>query len=131
MVGRPKLPRAGQWTAVKIDPATSEVVPLDPRRGVPVVRRGTQPYVFREPSDARRTTANVRYGLLMSTQASRVLFPQPRIDPAPSRKIAFDPPSLADPYSLVQSTAIFPRAGVCAEAHGGAGFQSAGRSLED
>jgi hypothetical protein len=109
VVGRPKLPRAGQWTAVKIDPVTSEVVPLDPRRGVPVVRKGAQPYVFREPSDARRTTANVRYGLLMSTQASRVLFPQPRIDSAPSRKIAFDPPSLADPYSLVQSTAIFPR----------------------
>jgi hypothetical protein len=109
-VGNPRLPRAGQWSAVRIDPATSEALPVDPRRGVPVVRSGANPFVFREPSDARRSQAKIRYGLLMSTQGSRALFPEPRIDPDNPRRIACDPPLLADPYSLVQSSAAFPRA---------------------
>jgi hypothetical protein len=109
-VGSPRLPRAGQWTAVRIDLATSEAVPVDQRRGVPIVRNGLQPFVFREPADARRTQARVRYGLMMATQSSRALFPQPKIDPAQAGRILFDPPLLADPYSLVQSTSAFPRA---------------------
>jgi hypothetical protein len=109
-VGNPKLPRAGQWTAVRIDPVTTETVPVAVGRGVPIVRNGNAPYLFREPADARRSQAAVRYGLLMATESSRALFPQPRIDPAQPKKVTFDAPLLADPYSLVQSASAFPRA---------------------
>ena len=107
-VGSPALPRAGQWTTVRIAPSTFEAAPVDPRRGVPIMRNSAGLYLFREPSDARRTHARVPYGLLMTTQASRALFPQPKI--RPQGRIETDAPLLADPYSLVQATSAFPRA---------------------
>lgn len=109
-VGAPQLPRAAQWSAVRIDPATSAAFSIDVRRGVPIVRNGAGPFLFREPADARRAKATLPYGLLMATQASRVLFPEPKLKPDEPRRLAFDPPLLADPYSLVQSTSAFPPA---------------------
>lgn len=109
-VGGPQLPRAGQWSAVRIDPATAAAFPIDMQRGVPIVRAGNGPFMFREPSDARRVTATRPYGLLMSTQASRVLFPEPALKPAERGRLSFGAPSLADPYSLVQATSAFPTA---------------------
>ena len=35
--GSPKLPRAGQWSAVSINSATGEAAPVDPRHGMPVI----------------------------------------------------------------------------------------------
>ena len=113
VVGSPKLPRAGQWNVMRIDPATREVSPVDPRRGVPVVKVGLGVYRFREPSDARLTNPRIQHGLLLSTESSRVLFPQPFVSLAlPGGKLEFEvPPVMADPYSLVQSTGHFPRPG--------------------
>ena len=111
VVGVPKLPRAGQWTVVRIDPATQATTPVDPRRGVPMVRNGQQSFRFREPSDTRLNSARIEYALLMATDTCRALFRQPKIDPGAPGTISFDiPPLLADPYSLVQSTGAFPRA---------------------
>ena len=110
VVGTPKLPLAGQWSVMRVDPITREVSPVDQRRGVPIVRVGAQPFRFREPSDARRSHPRIEHGLLMATESSRVLFAQPLIDPAQAGRIQFDvPPVMADPYSLVQSTGHFPR----------------------
>lgn len=109
VVGTPKLPLAGQWSVMRVDPVTREVSPVDQRRGVPIVRAGAQPFRFREPSDTRRSRPKIEHALLMATESSRVLFAQPLIDPAQVGKIQFDvPPVLADPYSLVQSTGHFP-----------------------
>src|SRR5262249_41026775 len=47
VVGAPKLPRAGQWTTVRIDPAKGTTSPIDQRRGVPIVRNGQQAFRFR------------------------------------------------------------------------------------
>jgi hypothetical protein len=111
VVGSPKLPRAGQWSVMRIDPVTHEVSPVDPRRGVPVVQVGVA-YRFREPSDTLRTP-HIQHGLLMCNESSRVLFPQPFVSlVAPFGTMQFDlPPVIADPYSLVQSTGHFPRQG--------------------
>jgi len=109
-VGSLKLPRAAQWSAVRIDPTTVEATPVDPRHGVPIVRSGVKPYELRDASDVRRTNPRVQYGLLMANETSRALFPQPKIDPAKPGRLTFDPPLLADPYSLVQSNGSFPRA---------------------
>jgi hypothetical protein len=111
VVGAPKLPRAGQWSVVRIDPSTLETSPVDQRRGVPFVRNGDGgPFRFREPADTRLKTAKVEYALLMSTETSRALFQQARIEPSQTGTLLFDvPPFLADPYSLVQAGGPLPR----------------------
>jgi hypothetical protein len=110
--GSPTLPRAGQWSAVRIDGATSDVSPVDPRHGMPVIRRPGQPCTFRDPADARlvRNRPSAEYGLLMCTPASRVLFPKPSIDPAQPGRLRSAPPLMADPACLIQGSGAFPRA---------------------
>jgi hypothetical protein len=114
--GSPKLPRAGQWTAVRINGSTFEASPVDPRHGMPVIRRTGQPYTFREPGDANRSKPD-EFGFLMTTPTSRVLFPQPTVAPGVPGVLITEPgvlktkpASIADPYSLVQSSSSFPRA---------------------
>ncbi len=117
IVGAPKLPRAGQWTVVRVDSVTHETSAVDPRRGVPFVRNlGVNgppvngPFRFREPSETRLSNPRVEYALMMATETSRALFQQPNIDPGKPGKLLFGvPPLLADPYSLVQSIGAFPR----------------------
>ena len=108
-LGLPKLPRAGQWSAVRVDPSTFEATAIDARRGVPISRlAGGGDYVFREPADVRRTPKTV-YGFLMATDTSRALFPNPRIAAAQPGKLLTDKPLLADPYALSQASGAFPR----------------------
>jgi hypothetical protein len=109
--GLPKLPRAGQWSAVRINSSTSEASPVDPRHGMPVVKRTGQPkYIFRDPGDVNLSKPD-DFGFLMSTATSRVLFPEPSVsdDPLEKGKLLTEPPFVADPYSLVQATSQFPR----------------------
>jgi hypothetical protein len=86
---------------------------------VPVIRRTGQPaYIFRDPSDAKRSRPD-DFGFLMSTATSRVLFPKPSVNPIEPGILRTAAPYVADPYSLVQSTSQFPRptyALRCAEA---------------
>ena len=116
--GSPSLPRAGQWSAVRIDGATSDVSPVDPRYGLPVVRRPGQACTFRDPADARlvRNRPAAEYGLLMSTPTSRVLFPKPSVDPAQPGRLRSAPPLMADPSCLVQGSGAFPRAALALQA---------------
>ena len=107
--GSPKLPRAGRWSAVKMDPALREPSPVDPHRGVPISRMGAGPYRMRDASDIRRTNPRTMYGLLMSNETSRALFPQPRLEPAQQGRILTDAPIVADPYSLSQASGQMPR----------------------
>jgi hypothetical protein len=107
--GLPKLPRAGQWSVVRINNSTSEASPVDPRHGVPVIRRTGQPtYNFRDPGDVNHSKHD-DFGFLMSTETSRVLFPNPLVDPLKPGTLRTAAPFVADPYSLVQATSQFPR----------------------
>jgi hypothetical protein len=126
LVGNPQLPRAGQWSVVKLDQATSAGLPIDQHRGVPIVQLGGGDVVFREPSEARRTSAIVRYALMMSTPTSRALFPQPAVRPAAAGRLFCDRPSLADPYSLVQASGVFPAANAALGLKTAASFAIAG-----
>lgn len=105
--GSPKLPRAGQWSAVRVKATTLEAAPVDPRHGMPVIRTGTA-YRFLDPADAQRFNPD-GYGFLMSTPASRVLFPSPSIDPNAGGRLTTAKPLVADPCALVQSSGAFPR----------------------
>jgi hypothetical protein len=108
--GTPTLPRAGQWSAVRIDGKTSDVSVVDARRGLPVVRRPGRPCTFRDAADARRDNTPVaEYGLLLTTPASRVLFPKPKVDPNEPGRLRSAPPLMADPVSLLQASSAFPR----------------------
>jgi hypothetical protein len=95
---------------VRIDGATSDVSPVDARRGAPLVRRSGQPYALREPADARLTAAKAEFGFLFSSASSRVLFPRPSIDPGRPLELTGAPPLMADPVSLVQASSAFSRA---------------------
>ena len=108
--GMPDLPRAGQWSAIRIDGRTSDVAAVDAGRGVPVSRAPGAPYVFRDPAEVRLGSAKAEYGLLVTTPSSRVLFPKPTVDPGRVGTLASDPPRLADPLALVQASGSFPRA---------------------
>ena len=113
--GAPTLARVGQWAPVRIDGATAELVPIDPQRGVPVVRRtlagrpGAR-LAFCDPADANRTKPAAPYALLFATASSRVLFPEPSIVPGAAGAIDSAPPLIADPVALVQAGGSFPRA---------------------
>ena len=107
--GLPKLPRAGQWNAVRINGSTSEASPVDPRHGIPLIRRtGQKKYIFVDPGDVNRSSRD-EFGFLMSTATSRVLFPKPSVDPDEAGTLRTAAPNVADPYSLVQATSQFPR----------------------
>jgi len=109
VMGSPKLPRAGQWNFVRVDPRTHVTSAVDARRGIPMVRNLHGPFRFREPSETSLTDARVDYALLMATETSRALFRKPIVVPGQG-KLSFEAsPLLADPYSLVQSAGVFPR----------------------
>jgi hypothetical protein len=119
--GSPQLPRAGQWSAVKISSA-GEAFPVDPRHGIPVVRLDGEAYKFRDAADARREPPSAEYGLLMATPASRVLFPRPTLSPNAPGVLHTEAPSMADPLSLAQATGVFPRAAYAIQAMQAADF---------
>ncbi|MEO8597096.1 MAG: hypothetical protein ABI759_27505 [Candidatus Solibacter sp.] len=130
VVGTPKLPNAGQWSVVRLDRASDEVTPVDRTRGVPIVRNGAGPYRFREPSDTRQKRPRLECALLMATETSRALFAVPKIDPGQPGRISFDfSPVLADPYSLVQSSGLFPRPNLGLRMNEVAGFQITPQNL--
>ena len=107
--GAPLLPRAGQWSAVAIDATTGDVAPVDPRRGLPVIRTHyARAFEFREPATVFTANAS-SYGLLFSSPAARVLFPAPRVDPLVRNSVGTGPPLIADPAALAVSTGQFPR----------------------
>lgn len=121
--GSPGLPRAGQWTPVRIDGATQQVAPVDPRRGVPVVRReGEAAFVFREAALAHQAAPASEFGWLMGTPSGRVLFPAPSVVPGQG-EVRTAAPRVADAYALSQTSGLFPRPAFALKCLGPAAFQ--------
>jgi hypothetical protein len=120
--GAPDLPREGQWSVVRMrnaPPDSPEPEPVDPRLGVPLIRSGDtnlapsanpHPYRFADPADLLKPTQPaVDYAFLFATQTFRVLFPRVKIE-AGSRSITSNlAPVLADAYSMMRATGLFPR----------------------
>jgi len=121
--GSPTLPAAGQWSVVRIDePGTvneTEALPIDARRGVPLIRRGNtavhpeanpEAYRYADPRDLLQGAAPSRdYAFLFAADVFRVLYPRPRILPHSRRFTSAVPPSLADPLCLGGTRGAFPR----------------------
>ena len=121
--GSPGLPRAGQWAPVRIDGKTRDVSPVDPRRGLPVIRRdGEAAFVFRDAALAYQPAPATEFGLLMSTSSGRVLFPAPSVTPGQGTLVSAAP-LVADPYALTQASGAFPRPAFALQCQGNAIFQ--------
>jgi hypothetical protein len=121
--GTPALPRAGQWSPVRIDGKTRDVSPVDARRGLPVIRRtGEAAFVFREAALAYQAAPADEFALLMCTPSSRVLFPAPSVTPGQGTVLGAAP-LVADPAALAQSSGLFPRPAFALQCAGSAIFQ--------
>ena len=116
--GSPGLPRAGQWAPVRIDGKTRDVSPVDPRRGLPVIRReGEAAFVFRDAALAYQPAPATEFGLLMSTSSGRVLFPAPSVTPGQGTVVSAAP-LVADPYALDPGQRSVPAPGLRAAVPG-------------
>ena len=109
--GSPVLPRAGRWSVVRIDTATADVSPIDVQRGVPVIQRPGDVFKFVDPMQAHKAKPVADYGLLVSTESSRVLFPRPTVSAVAAQRgvLRSAPPLMADPAALVHASGHFPR----------------------
>jgi hypothetical protein len=109
------VPRNEQWSMCRSSFRDGDVVPVDARRGVPLVRRGgsgaipaSGPYRIAEPQDLLTTDPSTVYGIQLTTSTNRLLFLRPEITPGISTITGVDPAVMADPYVLVGMGGPFP-----------------------
>lgn len=129
--GMPILPH-GQWSVTRTDNAFNgaedhEPQPVERTAAVPLIREGpatlknalnANPYRFADPADLLSASPAFDYSLLFATEVFRLLFVRPRLDVDANhvgrRQVSsFVRPLLADPYAVVSTSAIFPRAKHC------------------
>lgn len=109
LYGSPVFPGSGQWSVVRIDNASKGVQPIDANTGVPLIKADGGPYRWADPADLMNPAAAQRdYALLMSHDAQRFLFQRPKIDVNAANISSTKPPLVADPYSMLASTGLFP-----------------------
>ena len=108
--GSPVLPAAGRWTVVRVNNAEQTVSPADAQRGVPLIRSDGGAYRWADPEDLLHdAAAKVDYALLMAHDTQRLLLQRPKIESGGANISTTLPPRVADPYSMLASTGIFPR----------------------
>ena len=121
--GSPSLPRAGQWAPVRIDGKTRDVSPVDPRRGVPVIRReGEAAFVFRDAALAYQPAPATRIRLADEHVVGSRAVPCAQRHPGPGH-CGSAAPLVADPYALTQASGPFPRPAFALQCQGNAIFQ--------
>lgn len=108
--GSPFLPTAGRWTVVRVDNAQQTVGPADAQRGIPLIRRNGGAYRWADPEDLlNEAAAKFDYALLLAHDTQRLLMQRPKIEFAAPNISTTLPPKVADPYSMLTSTGLFPR----------------------
>ena len=108
--GSPVLPAAGRWTVVRVNNTEQTVSPADAQRGVPLIQSNGGAYRWADPEDLLHdATAKADYALLMAHDTQRLLLQRPKIESGGANISTTLPPRVADPYSMLASTGIFPR----------------------
>ncbi|HEY6922925.1 MAG TPA: hypothetical protein VI653_05620, partial [Steroidobacteraceae bacterium] len=115
------LPQPGSWSVVARTDTTGEPTPVDPERGVPLIRQGraggpasTAPWRLAEAIDLwTPTTPSMDYCLMHATDSSRLLFPRTQIANGAAAFTSDQTPLLADGFALMGATSIFPRQDAC------------------
>ena len=122
--GGPVLPKAGAWSVVRTVLATGETGAVDPSGATPLLRSGdarpttvpTGPYRFADPADVLRENDPAGdYGFLHATGTQRVLYRRPKVEPGQPRVTSTQRPLLADSWSLLRASGVFPKAADCLE----------------
>ena len=110
LYGSPVLPASGSWSTVRIDTSDNTVHPVDAQRGVPLIKSKTGPYRWADPEDLlHESEAKHDYGLMMAHDTQRFLFLRPKIEASATTISSTQQPRVADPYSMLSSTGLFPR----------------------
>jgi hypothetical protein len=115
------LPQPGAWTVVSRTDSASEPTPIDPDRGVALLRQGaaggpapTTPWRFAEAVDLWTPDApSMDFCLMHSTDSTRVLFPRPLIGAGATEFTSSQTPLLADGFALMNATSVCPRQDTC------------------
>ncbi len=110
--GMPKFPKSGSWTAVRT--RQGQTTPVDPVRGLPLIREGALPVRFADPADLLRTP-ETQYGFLFSTGSSRVLLPEPQYADGAREISSPSRARMADPYAMATANGLFPNNGASLE----------------
>jgi hypothetical protein len=110
LFGSPVLPGSGSWSIVRVNTSERTVQPLDANRGVPLIQRNGGAYRWSDPIDLlHENNAKLDYALLMAHDAQRFLLQRPKIEVNSPNISSTEQPKLADPYSMLSSTGLFPK----------------------
>lgn len=110
--GAPALPGNRQWSLARIrrTGTTAGVVePIDPRRGVPLIRQDNSAIArFADSVDLLSPASpHSDYALLHTSPTHRILFPRPTVE-GNEPALRGVQPLLADPYSMLSAVGLFP-----------------------
>jgi hypothetical protein len=106
--GSPSLPAAGHWSVVKTTNSANTVGPVDSALGVSLIQQAGQAFRWAEPSDLFAPNPDVDYAFLFSSETQKILFPRLKVDPLATQISSLLPPLLADPYSQLNTSGLFP-----------------------
>ena len=110
LTGTPAFSSSGKWSVVSVDTGEKTVHPIDANRGVPLIQKKGGAYRWADPEDLlHEATAKRDYALLMSHDAQRFLMQRPKIEVNSANISSVVEPKVADPYSMLSSTGLFPR----------------------
>jgi hypothetical protein len=117
--GTAELPVTGQWSFSYRPSSDPEPHGLESNRPVPLIRENpsggvSTPYRFAEPADLlRATNPEFEYGLVFSSDAQRLLIPQPHVRWGDATVYGAPSLLLADMYALGGCSAFLPRSDYC------------------
>ncbi|MBA3356192.1 MAG: hypothetical protein H0U18_09710 [Pyrinomonadaceae bacterium] len=132
--GTTELPGAGQWTFAYRGPSETEPHRLEADRPIPLIRANpasggvVPPYRFADPRELHRpNNPDSEYGLLHSTDAQRMLVPQPQVNWGDATIYSGSTLLFADMYTLGGGVALFPRPDQCHALPAGSVLRITGR----
>jgi hypothetical protein len=106
--GSPVLPAAGHWSVVKAMNTTNTVTTVDSALGIPLIQQDALALRWAEPSQMFSTDPEFDYALLFSSETQKILFPRLQVEPLASDLTSVLPPLIADPYSQLNTSGLFP-----------------------
>ncbi len=110
------LPQPGSWSVLSRTDDTGEPTPIDPQKGVALIRQGpagtgsTEPWRLAEPVDLWvPASPSMDFCLLHATDSTRILFPRPVVEDGAAAVTSDVVPLLADGMALTAATSVCPR----------------------
>ena len=106
--GSPALPAAGHWSVVKALNTTNTVTPVDSTLGIPLIQQDALALRWADPSHMFNPNPDFDYALLFTSETQKILFRRLKVEPAAAQLTSLIAPLIADPYSQLNSSGLFP-----------------------